>query len=236
LLNKKNKMNEISKNINEYINSYSGKPLEINAIKPNHSFTNPIWIFDLKNHDLINESIIKLIYSLKKSDPEGLNRSNRGGWHSYDGIFENEELFPLASIIKEIIHQILLTSRVDKNIPIPSYSMTLQGWANVSSYNHRNILHTHPRCDYSGVYYLKVPKNSGNLIIHNKIGQPSNSVLKENDMYENINTKEIIPKEGSFVLFKSDTMHEVNINEAHDDRISIAFNTSLIKSTENYID
>ena len=36
-------------------------------------------------------------------------------------------------------------------------------WANINTKGNFNTPHTHPGSHYSGCYYVKVPKNSGNL-------------------------------------------------------------------------
>jgi hypothetical protein len=59
----------------------------------------------------------------------------------------------------------------------------------------------------SAVYYVEVPKNSGNLIIH-----------------ANGDDVRITPRAGIFVFFKPDVVHEVSINNSQLDRLSIGIN------------
>lgn len=85
-------------------------------------------------------------------------------------------------------------------------------WMNEMKPGDVTTAHTHDDDDelLSCVYYIKVPDDSGNLILtHN-------------------NEKTIIkPEEGTFVCFSPDTLHEVSRNESEKSRLSIAFNFGL---------
>ena len=88
-------------------------------------------------------------------------------------------------------------------------------WLNSMKPGDVTTAHSHDDDDelLSCVYYVKVPENSGNLIItKNK-------------------QKEIIkPEEGTFVFFSPATLHEVSRNESDESRLSIAFNFGRVKS------
>ena len=85
-------------------------------------------------------------------------------------------------------------------------------WLNSMAAGDVTTAHTHDDDDelLSCVYYIKVPDNSGDLIITHD------------------NQKTIIkPEEGMFVFFSPDTLHEVSKNESGQARLSIAFNFGL---------
>jgi len=69
--------------------------------------------------------------------------------------------------------------------------------------------HSHDDDDewLSGVYYLKVPPNSGSLILH----ESGERIAVE-------------PEEGKLVLFSSANVHEVSENRSRESRISIGIN------------
>jgi len=75
--------------------------------------------------------------------------------------------------------------------------------------------HTHDDNDelLSGVYYIKVPQHSGNLILNIKG-----------------NKKEITPHEGQLVLFRPNCLHEVTENKSKEKRLSIGMNFGIRKS------
>ncbi len=72
-------------------------------------------------------------------------------------------------------------------------------------------LHSHDDYDelLSGVYYVCVPKNSGELMIH-----------AENEIVRHT------PCEGQWVFFSPQTPHAVSKNLTHELRLSVAFNFS----------
>ena len=85
-------------------------------------------------------------------------------------------------------------------------------WLNAMAAGDVTTAHTHDDDDeiLSCVYYIKVPKESGDLIITE-------------------NNKKIVikPEEGHFIFFSSDTLHEVSKNKSEQSRLSIAFNFGL---------
>ena len=88
-------------------------------------------------------------------------------------------------------------------------------WLNSMAAGDVTTAHTHDDDDelLSCVYYVKVPDNSGDLIITKN------------------NKKTIIkPEEGMFVFFSPDTLHEVSKNESGQSRLSIAFNFGLSRT------
>ena len=88
-------------------------------------------------------------------------------------------------------------------------------WLNAMAAGDVTTAHTHDDDDelLSCVYYIKVPDNSGDLIITKN------------------NKKTIIKaEEGMFVFFSPDTLHEVSKNESGQPRLSIAFNFGLSRT------
>ncbi len=82
-------------------------------------------------------------------------------------------------------------------------------WFNFMPGGSVTSVHSHDDYDelMSGVYYVSVPENSGDLIIHN--GDERHIIQ---------------PQEGMFVFFAPDVVHEVSRNMSSEDRLSIAIN------------
>ena len=59
-------------------------------------FPEPVFKYKVDNYKTFNKELIKYIYELYKSDIDGIERSNRGGWHS-----KNFELTEENSIQKK---------------------------------------------------------------------------------------------------------------------------------------
>ncbi len=189
-------------------------------------FPTPLWFSKL---DVNNKEIVKFCQNLSKKD-KGRILSNVGGWQSND-IFLHEntdnKLKPLFNLIweelKSIVEQMNLLDqyRLDQN--------SLQFWININGQYNYNSLHNHPQSFFSGVYYVKVPKESGNVIFHHP-----NSLMKfwyqqytKSSTYESHSSIFVVPEEGKLIVFPSWLEHVVESNESKKERISIAFNIAL---------
>jgi len=145
------------------------------------------------------------IYEYKKNNPISVLNSNRGGWQSNQNLDTISKFFPLCKIILDAMYLIS---------PNPARIITSM-WANISLFTNYNAPHHHasdeyPYTRYSGVIYLKVPPNSGDIVfntaLNNSLGHP------------------ISPKERDILFFPSALAHYVEPNLSQEGRISIAFN------------
>ena len=87
-------------------------------------------------------------------------------------------------------------------------------WFNSMQSGHVTIAHTHDDDDelLSGVYYVEVPQNSGQLLLGASGKQET-----------------IEPEAGKMVFFKPDLLHEVTTNLSEHHRLSIGMNFGLKK-------
>lgn len=141
-------------------------------------------------HISFDNSLIENIYKLKETD-RGVKNSNVGGWHS-KSFYDSPQWFlsyynTVCSIVKKDIHNF---------------------WFNINGPNHSNKWHTHGN-NYSliGVWYLSIPKNSGNFQI------------EINDKLETIE-----PYTELFITHSCGLNHCVTENLSDQNRISVAFN------------
>lgn len=133
----------------------------------------------------------------------------------YENIYLNEQHIPeLKSLVKEAVK---LAEEI-LNIK----NLRAGYWFNHMPPGATTTLHTHDDDDelLSGVYYVKVPENSGNLIIFDKTKN------------ENKGKIEIQSKTGEFIFFKPNAPHEVSKNNSSEHRLSIGFNFGLNEQTE----
>ena len=179
---------------------------------------------DYKN---FNKDLEKYIYNLYEKDKKGLERSNRGGWHS-----ENFNLLEQDSIQKKFaikVQEYVLNcfqnmgwKIKDKNIRIKEM------WAIINKKEDFNVIHSHPNCYLSSAYYVKASKNCGEFIAENpniakRYAYPE--IANKNEL-NNVAAK-IEVKEGELLLFPSYLPHKVSKNESGDDRIVISFNVDI---------
>ena len=131
--------------------------------------------------------------------------------HLFHGRYEN--LYLDEDKISEL--KIIIDKAVENAAEILNLNKTKLAygfWLNAMEPNHVTTAHTHDDDDelLSCVYYIKVPENSGDLVITDD------------------NEKTVIkPEEGMFVFFSPETLHEVTLNKSNEKRLSIAFNFGL---------
>jgi uncharacterized protein (TIGR02466 family) len=91
-------------------------------------------------------------------------------------------------------------------------------------------VHNHYPSLLSGVFYSKIPKNSGNLIF--KIDDLNyhlmNLNLSEYNVYNSSNYS-LSPEEGFLHIFPGWLKHEVEPNLSEEERISFSFNVINLK-------
>ena len=161
-----------------------------------------------------------LFHELTLAEPDKLNASlyerfmelSRTGRvrqsHYFEGRFENiyiesadiPEITPLLNVVKRQTGQLL---------GIPIDSLRAGFWFNAMQAGHRTTLHHHDENDelLSAVYYIRVPENSGDLILHD-----GDSKVR------------IQPQEGKLVMFAPEVMHEVIPHQGSGLRLSVGMN------------
>lgn len=176
-------------------------------------FSIPLYI---AKDNLETQKIAKEIYAIKQQK-ESVSISNDGGWQS-----ESCELNLIDNvIIKHVTNYFedLGNKNVDFEI--------IDQWANINPPLSSNTVHHHGGCDFSGVFYVSVPEQSGDLIIHN-YNAPINNII---DIFPNAShcpTGHVLtPEQGVIILFPGNTLHSVSTNKSNKDRISIAFNIKV---------
>lgn len=89
--------------------------------------------------------------------------------------------------------------------------------------------HTHNNSLFSGVLYLKAAEETGQISFHKyakylDVSSPTLSLGFTEWNIFNSDKWSITPHENQIIIFPSNVVHSVEINNSNDDRISIAFN------------
>jgi uncharacterized protein (TIGR02466 family) len=103
-------------------------------------------------------------------------------------------------------------------------------WFNINRHKDFNLEHDHPNSVLSGVYYVKIPKNSGDLIFKNNNNKhlylPDDCLIEYNTL--NSSSYFLPPQENCLHIFPSWLIHYVEPNLSNEERISFSFNTRII--------
>ena len=100
-------------------------------------------------------------------------------------------------------------------------------WANINPPGGYNAPHIHPNSLFSGVYYVKAPKGSGNLVCNEpragaQLNMPARKPGKPpKELWREVHLE---PKEGRIIMFPFYLWHNVEPNLSNDIRISVSFN------------
>jgi uncharacterized protein (TIGR02466 family) len=97
-------------------------------------------------------------------------------------------------------------------------------WLTKSNKNQIGDYHNHNHCMYSGVYYYKVPQNSGNIKFNNFQDKRFTLIPEKYNIY-NSDSYTINVKKDLLIFFPSEIYHKIELNNSEKgDRYSIAFN------------
>ena len=182
-------------------------------------FPTPIYIADIE-HPTLNQELERDILAWSNKD-KGMTRTNIKGWHSGIHMHELPEYKKLVDMLYACQKTIYDQEHLDSEPVIGNM------WANINPPGGMNRAHQHPNSLWSGVYWIKTPKNCGDL----KIDDPRSSAAmcrprqKPGEMparlYRETHYK---PIAGRCIMFPSWLMHCVDPNESNDIRISVSFN------------
>lgn len=176
----------------------------------------PIWGLVLSNEEYHSISYIDFLYRLKKSEPTK-NKSNFSGYQTRDNLHQEgifQEFVPNINNYANLIVD-KFNERLDYKVEISSM------WGNINGMAAGNFPHIHGG-DISGVFYLKVPENSGNIVFVNPAVRSESHRIR-------IKNLSVRPDKLALFLFPSWLEHYVEPNRSDEDRISISFNISEVR-------
>ncbi len=194
-------------------------------------FVNSAFTTYLPNID--HQTIIDSVENLEKTQPSN-KRSNSGGYQSPPIMSENFDNPATMHLFTRYI--IPAARKIAEQWDLPVDIDKFAYWYNVNKKYNYNKTHPHPESYISGVYYIKVPKDSGILVFERARDESDrmnfitrkivNSGLQTNN--NRINTEHWFnPHEGLLVMFPGHLLHSVNQNltdDPDDRRISLSFN------------
>jgi uncharacterized protein (TIGR02466 family) len=187
-------------------------------------FSTPVWMSVYPDYEEHKETFLSCVRNFKNNNLQE-NKSNVSGYHSPETLQTQEELRPLFQYVCEMAIQATQDLNfIDNNIFLTS------AWVNFNDTRQcMNSEHVHGEI-LSGVFYLKVPPESGKLVISNpgmnRLWGGIQLVSQKNQFTGEM--MKIEPEEGSIILFPSYLPHSVETNNHDDERISISFNLMVL--------
>ena len=135
--------------------------------------------------------------------------------HHFAGRFENTYID--ASEIPEIAAVLdVFRQQAAQWLDVAADTLKAGFWFNAMGAGHVTSPHHHDENDelLSAVYYIRVPANSGELIL-----------------YDGDRPVTVQPEEGKLVMFGPDVMHEVTVNNSPELRLSVGMNVGPVEES-----
>ena len=186
-----------------------------------YHFPTPIYIKNLSNAVQLNQYLEQQIVKWSQTDPEGKKRTNVNGWHSKTDMNQKEEYNVLT---KELF---AMQDEIYKKEYLSPKPVLGNMWANINYPGGYNRPHLHPNSLFSGVYWIKTPLKSGNLMLYEpRPGAQCHMPRREEGQLPPELWREIHyePVAGRAIMFPAWLWHEVQPNRSNDTRISVSFN------------
>tara|TARA_R100000734_G_C3318392_1_gene112511 strand:+ start:597 stop:1193 length:597 start_codon:yes stop_codon:yes gene_type:complete len=172
--------------------------------------------------DMDNTAMIEKLYNLKSKDEKGDPKSNVGGWHSHDNLFIYEEFKNINADIVRYAQEAFNHMSINEKC----YPVLQSLWGIINPPGSRNNVHTHPHSFMSGVYYMKVPPKSGEIVFLEP--KPQSEILdvpkNNNPNIHLAHSVSLVPEENNLIFFPSWLQHEVMSNLSNKDRVILSFN------------
>ncbi len=193
-------------------------------------FSTPLLRFRVADHEELDAELLAEGARMRALS-EGVQKSNRGGWHSDGNIFDSsspciQRLYDTAraSVFEATRH---VTSKVAPG----DLRLKISGWMNMNPPGGFNAPHTHPGAHWSGVYYVNQPAveegTSGMIeFLDPRSDLPNWRLLRAKAFRLK---RKIRPEAGEIVMFPSYLVHWVYPNETDSERVTIAFNATFSK-------
>ena len=174
-----------------------------------------------KDVQLDNRLFEKEIVEWSKKD-KGIRRTNMIGWHNTTDMHK-------IPVFKTLVDELFkMQMEINKEELLSREPIIGNMWANINPPGGYNRPHIHPNSHFSGVYYIKAPQNSGEIVFndprsaaHMIMPERVKNIKPPSHLWREVRVN---PLEGRMLMFPSWLWHCVEPNESNDIRISVSFN------------
>ncbi len=182
-------------------------------------FPTPIWVADLDpaKAAALNQRLAGEIYRLTEPRapvPIG------GTWQTDPVLHQRPEFAEFTRLVQQAARAALDFLKIKYN------GIEITGcWANINPFGGQNSPHLHPNNFLSGVYYVALPDDVGQITFGDPRPQAQMIMPKAKSWNKYTgNEIKLETKPGRFVLFPAWLVHSVPVNRSDKHRVSISFN------------
>ena len=196
-------------------------------------FPTPVYFKMVKDPKKLNKYLFPLIKAWSKKAKTEKRTNWGGGWHSPTNMNFKKEYKPLTDELFDMQHEIYKDYGMEPKAGLGNM------WANINYPGAYNKDHVHPNSQWSGAYYVKVPKNSGHLYVEDPRPGPNLLSPRRLDrlprpLWRVVSYPAI---EGQMIMFPAWLSHGVQMNKSKEKgekgwRVSVSFNFIQINKEE----
>lgn len=169
---------------------------------------------------------LDLLNSEKNSPNSSMHVSNMGGFQTR----------PFSYIADDDINKKVFIDpcfeyfdNFNKRKPVDSWGIRMSSyWLNQNSMSDWNIMHNHLPNNFSGIWYLKAPKDCGRVVFQNGdmlVMNDSNFDYFDDPNFYSRFFMDV--EDNDLLLFPSHMLHFVEPSRTNEERISLAFNLKI---------
>tara|TARA_R100000231_G_C5317625_1_gene162414 strand:+ start:865 stop:1452 length:588 start_codon:yes stop_codon:yes gene_type:complete len=175
-------------------------------------------ILDQLNNKELDKKILEILKKEMQSN-SGVTISNEGGYQT-NSVYDKTIC---DTIFKKAVDLLL------KNYNFKTANFELGNlWINHNKKEDFNSIHTHPCSHFSGVYYLQVQNDGGQLVFYR--GDTSVHMAGINAFLDNADTRGnyyVQPLSNQIIIFPAHLLHMVHPHKNNKARVSVSFNILL---------
>ena len=198
--------------------------MKTDIIATDNHWPTPIWRTRLE--EVNNEALIRFILDEQIKAPQSIRKSNYGGWHSRQNLYDATETEELQQGIWEVCHK--LWPFIEGVTPRgPAGIHFRQMWAMINKKHDWHTSHQDGMYEISGGYYLRAPKDCGNIVVQDPCILRNNNHFV-NTFISNGDSRWYEPREHDLIMWPAYVSHYVEPSKSDEDRIMISFDMDII--------
>jgi|APGre2960657373_1045057.scaffolds.fasta_scaffold86731_2 uncharacterized protein (TIGR02466 family) len=171
-----------------------------------------------------NDSYAQCVYNVRDNSPKR-NVQWKCDTFSTLNLYDMKSDPLFADLISACASQVKIFAR---EYGVDSDPVCIDSWLNLAPPKEYQEYHMHAKSHFSVVYYVKTPKDCGNLSFRSSEANTDMFPLPASvSVPANYKTCTYTPQESMLVIFRSNLLHMVEKNKSDEDRISISINFNV---------
>jgi hypothetical protein len=172
----------------------------------------PVWEVHTGFDSVFNEGLLDECYSIGQQ--VRIDHAPKDSLWDYAGPYVSELKQKILDIVTETVNRDI-TEAADLKLKFDCP----MAWINVKEPGQQIELHGHPDSTFAVTYYVKTPKDCGNLVLVD-----TNTYLQGKET----TLKTITPQQGKLVFFPAYVLHYIEENRSNDLRISLSTDVNQV--------